>query len=283
MRRLSYSIQGSEEILIKEEVYDSNGNCILLKDFQSNPVAENHMEYDSENRLIVDREISDGIELNRSETEYDSEGEFLRISMYFGDSIYEDQVWTRSEAGFTKVTEQDGIVIQRKEYDKLTNTSLFQIYENEELIEIQKVSFDPDTLITKTLVRDVANGTELVFLNYHNENNDSLGIEEFGPTGDLERSYKATYHEDLLESETMREFHFTDSSKTTYFSYDDSNNLVKSEIKTESGTLLSFHTRKYDELNRVIEEAGVRESASDVGFGSAELSGKFHIRIDYLD
>lgn len=283
MKKRIYSILGGQEKLISEEVFDSNGNCTIRADYSLQPVSENHMEYDSENNLLVERVLNDGVEMNRTEYEINSKNEVIRSSMYFGDSIYEESIWERTDTGFTKITTQDGIIVEKVAQDDTASSIIHEYYEDEKLVQTAELIHDPVTLIDKTVIKNLVAGTEFSSLRYVNGNDDTLSFEEFDSEGKLLRSREYVYDGDLIESETQKEFEYSDEATTTSYTYDPDSNLVKYELRTTTGNLLSFMTFKYNDKGQEIEQAGSNEDRSGGGYGSAELGNKFHRRIEYIE
>jgi YD repeat-containing protein len=280
MKRSTYSIHKDFETLINEEVYDANGNCILTRNLGSKPISENHMEYNADNLLIVDRELSGGVEVNRTEFELNDNGVINRRTLYFGDSIYEDIVWTKTENGRTMITTHDGEITEKSEENELTNTLIYEFYEAGELIQVQTITRDLEALKKTTVINDLVKNVEHKSIQHLNDKKAVILHEEFGKDGELLRSVANTFHDDLIETETYSEFQYNDPPQITTYTYDSNDNLIKTEVNTPTGTLLSFRTKKYDDQNRVIEEAGSSLSSGG-GLGSGGGDNSFHFVIRY--
>lgn len=268
MIRQTFTLNQEVEVLVYEETYDSNNNLIHYIDHQARPVSEKKFEYDEKNQLINEVEISDGVELQNLEMKYDDNGEIIEQNLYFSGSLYESVKTTRTDKGFVSTTFQDEEEVFRIENVLDGEKNITKYFEYGELTNIQEIIRSDDKLSSEKMIYGTGGNLMVHRVESYNENGELIAFKEFNSEKQLVNKQEFTRLDNKLLKEVKSDFVRGEIENEITYEYDEKDNLIKSETRTNSGQLVDFHVYAYDDDNRMIEENGVSNGQFNAIYGT---------------
>lgn len=281
MTRYTYSIDEDTETLVGEESFDEFDNLIHAINYRTRPAEERKYSFNELNQLILEVELSDGVEINRIEYSYDEDGVINEQNLYFGSSLYESTRVVKTEAGSIRTIVQDGVEIE-KCIEKIDGKNyVVEFYENGAYVETQEYMYDRSTNTGKTRILDAENNLFRTRVETFGRDGEVLKTEEFTPKDSILTTFEYEFDGEHLSNITFRDHSFEENSYIHTYLYDSNNRLIKSERRTITDQLIEFHTLRYDK-DGLVEESGF--SMGNVGggvYGTHGNGGKFHFRHTY--
>ncbi|MCK5782021.1 MAG: hypothetical protein KAH10_05490 [Flavobacteriales bacterium] len=282
MKRETYSSVQESEVLIYEETYDSNNNLIHYIDYQARPVSEKKFEYDENNRLIKESEISDGIELQGLEMTYNEKDEVIEQNLFFSGELYESVKTEYNENGFIRTVFQDGEEVHRIENIKDGKDYIQKYYDYDSLSNIMNYTFDKETSSAESLIYDADSNLLNRRLEIFGENGELEVYKQFNASNQLISKHEYHKEGELLKHEIKSDFVRGEVDNKVTYDYDEKNNLVKTETRTDSGKLVEFHVYRYDDRNRMIEENGISNGQFNAIYGTYIEGNKYNFVHKYV-
>lgn len=256
MKRKSYSVDKESRTLIHEESYDENGNVVHSIDYRESPPVEQNFEYHSDGNLIRQSETQGGIENSSQIFEYDAEGDIIDEKLSIGGALYEQTSLVKSDSGFIRTMIQDNEEVERLEKiidgDNWNN----KFYRFKELLESQEYTFDAKNNSGETIIKGFEHDFKVVIKEKYNSKNEIILKEEFHENGTLLTSTEIEIENGLTLKESIKDFSNGEIYYERIFEYDKNENIINFEVRSSTGALHSFHKRKFDNENKLIEESG---------------------------
>jgi len=282
MKRQTYSIVNEKETLVYEETYDDNNNLIHYIDHQARPVSEKKFEYDEKNQITKESELSEGTELQRLELNYNDKGEVVEQNLFFSGDLYESVKTVATENGFVRTTYQDGDEVYRIENvtEGKNHTNKYFDYENLSNIEVS--TYDEETLSYEKLITDAEENLLVRRVEVYNEEGELLLFKEFNANNQLVNKSEVERKNGKVLKEIKSDFVREELENEIHYDYDEKGNLIKTETRTNSGQLVDFQVKVYDEQNRVVEESGVSNGKFNAIYGTYIDGSNYHFVHRYL-
>ncbi len=282
MQRQTYSVVNERETLVYEETYDENNNLIHYIDHQARPVSEKKFEYDDKNQLTKEVEISDGVELQRLELNYNEKGEVIEQNLFFSGDLYESVKTVAADNGFVRTTYQDGDEVYRIENlgEGKNFTNKYFDYGNLSNIEVN--TYDEDTHTNEKLINDADQNLLVRRVEVYNEEGELLLFKEFNANNQLISKHEFERENNKILKEIKSDFVRGEIDNEIHYDYDEKGNLIKTETRTNSGQLVDFQVSIYDEQNRVVEESGVSNGKFNAIYGTYIDGSNYHFVHRYV-
>ncbi len=281
MKRNSYSLNEEKRTLIHEETYNENGNVVHSIDYQDSPHTIRNFTYNEKGQLIHQNEYFGDIESSAQSFEYDDEGTIIDEKLYIGGTLYEHTFLTTTETGFVRRMIQDGVEVERLEKQIDGKNWSNKFYANNELQESQEYTFDKKSNTGETFIKSHDYDFESVIKDTYDSNGYIILSEEYHGNGSLLSSTETFIENDKVIKETVRNFSPSENYYDRIFEYDRKGNLINFEVRLSKGTLDSFHKRKFDSKNRLIEEAGYSNGHFSGITGIHGSHSRFHFVHEY--
>lgn len=261
------------ETLYKKVTFNEHNKIELSIDYSAKPHIELRYAHNEKQQMIEEVELSDGVEINHMQYDYNDEGEICEQRWFIGGTVYEVMKLEPTETGFTRTTTQDGEVVEQMvsigDKDKWRS----EFHQNGTLIQVMEYSRDHAGGSAEKIVEDI----EFGFKQRHEYTHDKDRLVKelvYGDKGDLAIQTIFEFDGDDLQKETHQDFR-TGSNYYLKTTRDTRGNIVKIEERTLTDVLLAVNTSKYDNRNRVIEEMGLRND-SDGGWGTNSPINNYH-------
>lgn len=283
MKRQTYNLDSERESLIYEESYDSNNNLIHYIDLQAKPISEKKFEYNNNNQLIKEIEISDGIELQRLEMLYDEKGEVIEQNLLFSGNLYESVKTEFKIDGFVRTTYQDEEEVYRVENTTENKNYINKYFDYGNLSNIQSNKFNEDNLLSENLIYDAENNLLIKRVEELDKEGKLTTYKEFNADNQLINRLEYERVDNKIVKEIKSNFVKDEIDNVVSYDYDENGNLIKTETRTNSGKLVEFHTYVYDDKNRMIEESGVSNGKFNAIYGTYIDSNQYKFGHKYLD
>lgn len=260
MKEFIYRIEEDDfgdkiKTLIYEKYYDDKDRIIYTKDYQSEPILENTFEYDKRNNLTVETEIEDGVEVFRSEIQYNENDQAIKILSYLSGELFQETLNTYKGKDMTSISYQYGEETERKEirYEGKNFTTVY--FENGDPIQREASEFNDDEKSLTTRLYD----KEMEFLGSnkeYGEGNKTFKQEVFNNLEELISDTVWEYDNDKLTAVTYRD---GDHDYRAFYEYNDNGNVVVKNVEAPHQHN-SYHELIYDDKNRLIEEKGLGDA-----------------------
>lgn len=282
MKRTTYRIDDDNETLISEEEYNSAGDVIYIKDYQSKPVLEKHFSYGVSGKLESEVETCAGTELDREEITYDKKGVAIEQKHFIGGLLYERTLFIEKGNGFERINYQDGAETEKVIRVK-SGTDDYEdcFYENGLFIEKQTYCFDQANHTATLFVYDADGNIVLTRTEQFDDKKRLIEVKEYNENSNLVKEVISTYEGDLLIEEIHRQFLETPYCHHLTFTYDNNKNLLKKEARSSAGNLLSFNYYEYDPNNRLISENGYTLGSFNAIYGTSTDHTEYCLRYKY--
>lgn len=281
MKRKAYLVDQDTRTLILEESYDENGNVIHSIDYRELPPNEHYFEYDSNGKLIREREVQDGEELTVQTFEYDSDNVVVDEKLFIAGELYEHTRMVKTDSGFVRTMIQNDLEVERLERVNDGENWVNNFYSYDELLEKQEYTFDEINNTGEIITTDFVNDFKYVVKEKYNEKGDIILEETFNEEGSLLNSTETEIEKGLILKETVKDFVAGGIHNHRFYEYDENNNLINFEVRSSTGTLHSFHKRVFDNQNRLTEEIGHTNGYSNGVDGIYKNYDRFHILYEY--
>ncbi len=229
--------------------------------------------------MIYQRELQGEIETNSESFEYDDEGTIVDQKLFIGGDVYEHISLTKTDTGFVRKMIQDGIEVERLETSMNGDNWSNKFYLNNELHESQDYTFDEKNKMGETLIKNVE--SEILIKDTHDSNGKIILTEEYHKNGSLLTSTEITLEKGEIVKETVREFSPLENHFDRLYEYDPKGNMIAFEVRSSTGALDSFHKRKFDNRNRLIEEVGFSNGYFSGITGIHKGHDRFHFVYEY--
>lgn len=281
MKRKSYTLDHGVRTLIHEESYNENGDVIHSMDYRESPPIEQRFEYNSDGNLIQQIEIQGGNENSSQHFEYDIDGDIIDEKLTIGGRLYEHIKLVKTDHGFIRTMSQDNEVVERLEKLIDGNNWSNKFYRFDELLESQDYTFDPKNNSGITRIRSFEDEFNIVVLEKYNDKNEIILREEYHENGTLITATETEIENGRIMKESVIDFSNGEVYYEHLFEYDKNDNLVNFEVRSSTGALHSFHKRKFDNRNRLIEESGFKNGYFNGISGVHKNHDRFHIVHEY--
>ncbi|MBU2020281.1 MAG: hypothetical protein KJ941_11605 [Bacteroidetes bacterium] len=256
IKRKTYSLEEDNRTLIHKESYDENGNVVHSIDYRESPPVELNFEYDSDGNLIRQSEIQGGIENSSQIFEYDAEGDIIDEKLSIGGALYEHTSLVKTDSGFIRTMTQDNEEVERLEKNIDGDNWSNKFYRYDELLESQKYTFDAKNNSGETIIEGFEHDFNVVIKEKYSNKDEIILKEEFHENGTLLTATEIEIEDGLTLKESVKDFSNGEVYYERLFEYDKNNNIINFEVRSSTGALQSFHKRKFDNQNRLIEETG---------------------------
>lgn len=256
VRRKTYrTINDGSRILVYEDILNDQLQIISFRDYQSSDQAEGYYEYDENGLLILEKELANGEEMTRTEYFYNEDKMVVNRKLFIADELFEEIIHDYMPDGEMRKVIQNEEEVKRVVEKKVDNKSTVEFFENNELIEIHKSYYDPKTKIEITEYYDHNNQLFSISKETYNDAEDMVSSEERDSQGKIlvQRAYE--YDNDKVTFEKHQDY-YNDKFYQVNYTYDNSENLIRREIKNLSGKMLDFYESAYDSKDRMIREKG---------------------------
>jgi len=131
--KYTFKVEEEEETLIAERYYNNQELVIYYKDLEADPPFEKIYDYDEENRLIEEVEISEGQEVIRDVFEY--RPNVTIHYLFISGELFEIKIKKEQENGHVEATFQEGVEVNRKEFVGDEFNFEVRFFEEQEMIE----------------------------------------------------------------------------------------------------------------------------------------------------
>ncbi len=250
-----YEEEESRE-LIKEETLDEAGNMISYMSNESPETTEGFYEYDERGNMISEREIIDGAEASKLVFEYDEKGNLIHTKQYVADEIFEEVIHEYSDNGVIMRKMRFGDEIERKAETKNGDTSIREVFEDGELSERQKVTFEPASHTYFIEVEDPEGNPKSTMVRIEDESGNLLKEELKNLKGQMLANQEYKYDQGLLIYEKhenhLKGYHFEVINE-----YNENKQQISTETRSLAGHLIEFEKTEYDNQGRAIVARGV--------------------------
>lgn len=281
MKRKSYSIVEDSRTLIHEETYDENGNIVHSIDCRKTPSVEQNFEYNSDGNLIRQSEIQGGIENSSQIFEYDDEGDIIDEKLFISGSLYEHTSLIKTDSGFIRTMTQDNEEVERLEQNTYGDNWNNRFYRFDELLESQEYTFDTKNNSGETIIKGFEHDFNVVIKEKYNNKEEIILKEEFHENGTILTTTEIEIENGLTLKESVKDFSNEEVFYDRLFEYDQNDNLISYEVRSSTGALNSFHKRKFDNQNRIIEESGFTNGYFSGITGVHQNHDRFHLIHEY--
>lgn len=279
--RKTYSIDENIRTFTHQETYDDNGNVIHSLDYRNDTTVENRFEFNSKNQLITQSEREGDIEMSSQSFAYNQAGEINLQELFIGGSLYEKTVLELTENGFTRSIFQDDEQVERLERLENGDNWSNKFFRYGELIETHEYISNLKSNSGETYIHVLEGDLRFITKEKYNDRNEIILKEEFKDNDTLLISTEVKIENGLTISESFRDFSNGESYYQKTYQYDKLDNIVKFECRSSTGSLLSFHNRKFDGQNRVTEEVGFSNGYFSGITGIHQSHDRFHLIHEY--
>jgi hypothetical protein len=269
------------KVCIYEEVYNDNGKVVQKNDYRESPVIEQRFYYNPLGELIELIENQEGVENSKQTFVYDECGDVIDEKLYIGGGLYEHTVIEKTATTFIKKLIRNGEEIEL--FEKIIDGENWssKTFHNEELVESYSYVYHPQERLGVTSYKNYQNDFIAQTKEKYNDKNEVILNEDFHENGTLLTSVETVIEDGLIFNEIVKNFFGDESYYESFYTYDERKNLIKFECRSLSGALMSFHTRKFDDNNRVVEEKGFSNGHFSGITGIHSNHDKFHFIHEY--
>ncbi|MFT6243712.1 MAG: hypothetical protein ACJA0U_000380 [Salibacteraceae bacterium] len=176
---------------------------------------------------------------------------------------------------------QDGEQVERLEKIEDGKNWSNKFFRYDELLETQEYIFDAQNNSGETSIHVLEGDQRFINKEKYNELGEIVAREEFKGDDTLLFSVEVELENGLTSSESIRDFSSGESYFKKKYQYDKLDNMVKFECRSSTGALLSFHNRKFDDENRIIEEVGFSNGFFSGITGIHQSHDRFHLIHEY--
>jgi len=282
MKRKTYKIEDEEQILIFEEEYDSNGNVIYYKDYQSEPIFEKYTKFNSKGYIVGEIEFADSVESDRFSVIYDNHDDAIEQNHFIGGELYEKVLTIKNDNGFERKTFHFGEEVEimiRINSDSTDYENKF--YEEGNLVETQIYKFNVLENVGITKIYDSEGNILATQIEQFDEKERVVEFKEINESDNLLEEVITEYNDDLIVREIHRQFLDSPFEHFITYTYDDNNNQIKKEVKTATGGLIEFFHSKYDSQNKLIAESGYSVGNYNAIYGTSVNHSEFNFLHKY--
>lgn len=272
----------NEKTLYKKTFFNKRGYKYKEIDYDRTSVEETNYAYNSNGLLIKETVVIDGIEVSSQYFDYDENDNIVLEEHFVNGEMYEKVIVTFNENHMTRLTYQDDIETERLERVDNDKNWNVQFFVNNELVEQKDYIFDSDKNVGILILHSLDYNYITKTYDTFNTEHQLVKQEQFSDKGNLIYSFEASY-DNFVIFERMRNFHNYESCTEKVFKYDNQGNELSFELKKCNGVLLEFCHKKYDELNRIIEEKGSESLSHDSGYSDIRGIHYFHFIHTYED
>lgn len=256
-KRLTYRIHEEEgRELTYVEIRDEAGNMTSYINYDSPETTEGYYEYDEQGNMISEKEVIDGVEASKLVFEYDEKGNLIHTKQYVADDIFEEVIHEYTDKGVTMRKVRFGDEIERREEIKNGNDSVRDIFEDGELTQRHKATFDPDTYTYQIQVEDPEGNHRSTIARIEDESGNLIHEEIKNLKGQVLSNHECKYDQGLLTYEKqenfMKGYHFEVINE-----YNENKQLTSTETRSLAGHLIEFEKTEYDNQGRAIAAKGV--------------------------
>ncbi len=254
-----------ERELVSEEIHNTKGQVIAIKEYSPIQNSEEIKEYDDSGQLIKEVEIIDGLEGSRVEYEYNSEGQILSLKQFLSGDVFQE---TRFEYLGSKTIErtiQNGVELSRTETTEEESTLVKEYYMQNELFEIRSEVFNPVTRSKQIRITDETGRLIETELQRFDQSQNLIKSEEKRSDGTLLKLSEYKYKNGKLIFEKHDDHDAYEYYELSY-EYDQHGNEVNWEKRTNSGQLLSFEKKQFNDKNQLIKNVGVSANGTNYDY-----------------
>lgn len=278
MKKYTYLKKDEENLtLVFEEYTDENGNVIYSKDYQADPISEKILRYNASGFLTEETEITEGVELSKTDFLYNEQDENIKRTLYIGGELYETLITSYHETGYESITIREGVEVERQVKTINGKDYANKFYENGKLVETHVCESDSFENRTKTMYYG-SNG-ELLFtkMNTYDDSGMLLNFEEYNADNVLLKKSSYEIQDGLVLSEIYGDYVNGTFEYHTTYEYDEYRNVVKCEKRqSRQDRIIGFYFCKYDDKNRLIEESGLALSWNETLYASYFDEDEYH-------
>ncbi len=268
IHRKTYRVFKDEDRkLVYEDILNDRGEIVSFKDYQSPNEAEGFNEYSTDNLLVKEREVIDGVESSRTEYQYNSNGDIINRKLYVASELFEEVRYEYLEQGLIKRTYQHGEEIERMVEKVDQEKFTIEFSNGSELSETHVGAYDAQTLVERVKITDNKGQILAIKHQQFDEFDNLLKYEERNGNGNLMVLAEYKYENGNVVYE-RHENYFNDRHYQVFYEYDVNDNLVGTEIKSPSGKLLEYQKQIYDDQNRIINESGFSVGSFNAVYGT---------------
>lgn len=283
VNRKSYSIDEDNRTLILEEFYDENGNVIQSIDYHENPEIIRNYKYNDKGFIVDQNEIQGGIENSSQQFEHDEDGDVIDEKLFIGGNLYEHTVISKSDSGYVRTMIQDNEEVERLEVKEDGKNWTNEFYNFNELSQVHEYTYNEKDRSGTTKIKFLDDGSVITNTQKYDDNDDVIFEEEYNEKDVLLKSIQIEIENGLIIKEVVRDFTEGEDYYEILYAYDEKENIINFEVRSSTGGLLSFHKRKFDNQNRLIEESGFANGYFSGITGIHKNHDRFHIIHEYSE
>lgn len=257
-KRLTYRIHEEEESreLTYVEVRDEAENLISYINYDSPEKTEGYYEYDQEGNMISEREVIDDTEASRLIFEYDEKGNLIHTKQFVADEIFEEIIHEYVGNGVIMRKMRFGDEIERRAETKDGNNSVREIFEDGELLQRQKATFDPATHTYQVEVENENGNLISNMVRVEDEDGNLLREEIKNLKGQMLSNQEYKYDRGLVTYEKhenfMKGYHYE-----VIREYNENKQLTSTETRSLAGHLIEFEKTEYNDQGKAIAARGL--------------------------
>ncbi len=283
MKTKIYDVSDGKRELVFEEEFDSADNKIYFKDYREKDVIEKYCRYNSDDLLEFEREVVNGIEIDRREIKF-TDGKEMEHLHFLSGELYQKVIVVIDGEQVTKYTYQDDEEVERSVTINLNETDyITEFFQGDDLIETQEFKFNKHTNTSATDIYDPKKEFQLIRKKTYDDKERVVEFQEYNENNNLLEEYRTLYEGDLLKRIEHRYFHGYAHENQSESSYDNNGNQVRLEVKDGTGNLLEFCNTHYNEEGKKIAEDGYSLGNAHPIYGLSETNPGFQIEIEYED
>ncbi len=271
-----------ERKLVYEETQNERGLLVSNIDYQSPEKTSSSRSYDDKDRLILEKEFHDDIEIMRTEFKYDSQGELISRKLFIDDSLFAELNIEEFESERIKKSYQEAELVEQITEAKDGSGHVREFYEDSVLVEKHVMTYDDSALKETREIYDNRNKLYLILEVYYDADKNMIKLEENDSKGNQRKISEFQYKDGLLVFEFNQDFDLNEFSEVMY-EYDYNENLVSQEIRTPEGQLLEFQKLGYDDKNRVTFETGFSIGSFSAIYGTYVRGEEYVFEHEYED
>ncbi len=269
-----------EKKLVYKEYIDDKGNKVSYNDHQGEDLHQVNFEYDTDGRLIEERELDNGVETSRTEYLYNSNGDIINTKIFVADELFEELQQEFFETGFLRRTIRHGEEVERMAEHEEGEKSVREFFNDSELIERHIGRLDPESMIEIVEIFDKDDQLRFIDEYHYDSNKKILKHESRDLDGNLMVLSERTYQNDRLIFEKHEDY-INGTFYETIYEYDENGNLLSLDSRTPSGEILDYLKQEFDSQNRLKREAGISNQLSNSIYGRYSLGNNFIYEHEY--
>ena len=183
---------------MNEKIFDERNNLIKSIDYSLKPNEEKRFQYNDQNLLIREESMMEERIGDSQEYEYDPNGNITEQRHNIGGSLYEKTTIEKLDNLEIRRTFQDEQETERIELSVEDNVKTYRIYDFDELVQVNTVVKEGNTVTTTSLV--VASEQSYTEVQQFNENGDLIESSDFYGEEDQNSILKRTFIGKLFNS-----------------------------------------------------------------------------------